>query len=334
MEENHRLTGTDRFMATYIRNIAIVGANGQMGGLFARDFTRLGLKVTELNRPYTDDGIRAALTGCDLLMLSIPVTAMAAVLDRMLPHLNAPTILCDVGSVKVLPIRAMVDRYDGPVVGTHPLFGPVIPDGFDPRVAVIPGHETDMDATAEVASLFKLCGYHCFETTAEKHDRAMGFIQGLNYTTTVAYLAAAREVDGIENFLTPSFQRRLDSAAKMLTQDAELFEVISEANPYMQEVSRKFMAYLSLAAGGDLDLLADRAQWWWRNEGSYQWGAAYCRARDYRCNRSRTPTLGAASFFQENHHERYVKEIGESKKNQGMAGHSPAIQLKLSLIHI
>jgi prephenate dehydrogenase len=29
------------------------------------------------------------------------------------------------------------------------------------------------------------------------------------------------------------------------------------------------MSYLSLAAGGDLDLLADRAQWWWRNEESY-----------------------------------------------------------------
>jgi prephenate dehydrogenase len=97
----------------------------------------------------------------------------------------------------------------------------------------------------------------------------MAFIQGLNYTTTVAYLAAARDVDGIENFVTPSFRRRLDSAAKMLTKDTELFEVISEANPYMQEVSRKYISYLSLAAGGDLDLLADRAQWWWRSDETY-----------------------------------------------------------------
>ncbi|MCJ2164589.1 MULTISPECIES: prephenate dehydrogenase [unclassified Pseudodesulfovibrio] len=256
-------------MSAGIYKITIVGANGQMGGLFARDFTQLGLKVTQLNRPFTDDDVREALHGCDLLLLSVPVTAMDAVLDRMLPHLTPPTILCDVGSVKVLPLKAMLDRYDGPVVGTHPLFGPVIPDGFEPKVAIMPGHEDDVDAAVAVAALFKRCGYHCFASTPQEHDRAMAFVQGLNYTTTVAYLAAARDVDGIENFVTPSFQRRLDSAAKMLTKDTELFEVISEANPYMQEVSRKYMSYLSLAAGGDLDLLADRAQWWWRSDETY-----------------------------------------------------------------
>ncbi len=55
----------------------------------------------------------------------------------------------------------------------------------------------------------------------------------------------------------------------MLTQDTELFEIISEANPYLQETNRKFMSYLGLAAGGELDLLADRAQWWWRDNELY-----------------------------------------------------------------
>lgn len=256
-------------MAAGIYKIAIVGASGQMGSLFAEDFSRLGLKVTRIDRPYNDEDVRLALDGCDLLMLSVPVTAMEAVLDRMLPFLAPPTILCDVGSVKVLPLKAMVERYDGPVVGTHPLFGPVIPEGFQPKVAVMPGHEQDVDAAAKVAALFKQCGYVPFAATPQEHDRAMAFIQGLNYTTTAAYLAAARDVEGIDNFVTPSFQRRLDSAAKMLTKDTELFEIISESNPFMQEVSRKFMTYLSLAAGGDLDLLADRAQWWWRNDESY-----------------------------------------------------------------
>ena len=256
-------------MATGIYRITIVGASGQMGTLFAGDFSRLGLKVTRLDRPYTDEDVKSALDGCDLLLLSVPVTAMDEVLDRMLPFLAPPTILCDVGSVKVLPLKSMLERYQGPVVGTHPLFGPVIPDGFSPKVAVMPGREADVDAAAAVATLFKHCGYVPFAATPQEHDRAMAYIQGLNYTTTVAFLAAARDVEGIDNFVTPSFQRRLDAAAKMLTQDGELFEIIAEANPFLQEVSRKYMNYLSLAAGGDLDLLADRAQWWWRNEKSY-----------------------------------------------------------------
>jgi len=237
-----------------------------MGGLFTRDFSALGCTVAPLNRPYSDHDVRAALDGCGLLLLSVPVTAMDAVLDTLLPHLDKSAILCDVGSVKVHPIRTMLDKYDGPVVGTHPLFGPVIPEGFEPRVAVMPGREADAGAAGAVSDLFTRCGYTCFASTPEEHDRAMALIQGLNYTTTAAYLAAARDMDGIENFVTPSFQRRLDAGAKMFTQDTELFEIISEANPFLQEVSRKFMSYLALAAGGDLDLLAERAQWWWRNE--------------------------------------------------------------------
>ena len=237
--------------------------------LFCKDFRKLGCSVAELGRPLEDDAIRDALDGCDLLLLSVPVTSMDSVLDQMLPHLSAPTILCDVGSVKTMPMKSMLDRYDGPVVGTHPLFGPVIPEGFLPKVAVMPGREFDTPAAAQICKLFEACGYSCFYSTAEEHDKAMALIQGLNFTSTVAFLAAASDVDSIENFVTPSFQRRLDSARKMLTQDTELFGVISEANPFLQETNRKFMSYLSLAASGDLDLLADRALWWWRNDESY-----------------------------------------------------------------
>jgi len=254
---------------TGINKVAIVGASGQMGGLFSKDFRDQGCEVAELGRPFEDEAIRAALADCDLLMLSIPVTSMEKVLDLMLPHLKPSTILCDVGSVKTMPMKAMLDKFEGPVVGTHPLFGPVIPEGFTPKVAVMPGRESDSDAAAKVSELMEACGYTCFDSSVEEHDKAMAIIQGLNYTSTVAFLAAARDVDSIENFVTPSFQRRLDSARKMLTQDTELFEVISEANPFLQETNRKFMSYLSLAAGGDLDLLADRALWWWRNEESY-----------------------------------------------------------------
>ncbi len=252
-----------------INNVTIVGANGQMGGLFCRAFTDQGCTVAKLDLPHTEEDIQAALGDCDMLMLSIPVTAMNDVLKRMVPYLKPGAILCDVGSVKVMPVKAMVAHYDGPVVGTHPLFGPVIPNGFEPRIAVTPGRESDTEAGIAVCELMTKCGYTCFHTTPDEHDKAMAFVQGLNFTSTVAFLAAARDVDGIENFITPSFNRRLDSARKMLNTDMELFETISEANPYLQETNRKFMSYLGLAAGGDLDLLADRAQWWWRNKESY-----------------------------------------------------------------
>ena len=177
-------------------------------------------------------------------------------------------ILCDLCSVKVNPLRAMLEAYAGPVVGTHPLFGPVIPEGFEPRVAVTPGRESaewDGDAAGAVSRLFARAGFTPFSSTAEEHDKAMSVVQGLNFITTVAYLAATRQTPGIEKFLTPSFERRLEAARKMLTKDRELFQLIAEDNPFMQETVRQFTAYLDIAAGGDLDLLSARASWWWRD---------------------------------------------------------------------
>lgn len=247
-----------------IDRIAIVGARGQMGTMFHDASRAAGLDVRGLDRPLTDGDAASALADVDLLVLSVPVPAMAGVLDTLLPHLPQQAILTDVGSVKEVPMRLMLEKHSGPVVGTHPLFGPVIPEGFTPRVAVTPGRGDS--AVALVSDWVERMGYQPFASSAADHDRAMAFVQGLNFTTTVAYLAAMRDVDGIENFLTPSLARRLEAARKMLTMDKDLFSTISENNPYLQQSVRQFRSYLNVAAGGDLELLADRACWWWRKE--------------------------------------------------------------------
>lgn len=247
-------------------HIAIVGASGQMGGMFSERFRKKDRTIVKLDRPFDTDMVTEAAGACDLLLLCIPVTAMTEVLKMTVPHLKPGAILADVGSVKELPLKDMKQAYDGPIVGTHPLFGPIIPEGFDPKVAITAGRESDTDAAERVAALFRGAGFSPFMTTAEEHDRSMAYIQGLNFITTAAYLAAAGRVPGIENYVTPSFNRRLDAARKMLTADSDLFGTISDANPYLQETARQFMTLFSLAAGGELDLLSSLAQWWWRNE--------------------------------------------------------------------
>jgi prephenate dehydrogenase len=249
--------------AKRIERVAIAGARGQMGALFARALHHCGCEVAAIDRPYADEALGDALRGVQLVILSVPVNAMRDVTLRLAPFMEPGAILADLCSVKVNPVQTMLDGYAGPVVGTHPLFGPVIPEGFVPRVAVTPARGED--AAGAVTELIARAGFSPFASTAEEHDRAMAAVQGLNFITTVAYLAAARQTPGIEKFRTPSFERRLEAARKMLTQDRELFQLISEENPFLQETVRQFTAYLDLAAGGDLDLLSARASWWWRN---------------------------------------------------------------------
>ncbi|MDK2957254.1 MAG: prephenate dehydrogenase [Desulfovibrionales bacterium] len=247
-----------------IERVAVIGARGQMGGLIMDRCRLAGVESRGLDRPLTGDALRRAFDGADLAVVSVPLWSMEEVLRMTAPLLDQKTILADVCSVKVHPLQQMLAVYGGPVVGTHPLFGPVIPEGFEPRVAVTPGRVDQ--AAGLVSDFFKALGFFPFMTTAEEHDEAVAKIQGLNFSTTVAYLACLARTPGVDRFLTPSFERRLEAARKMLTMDKDLFVALSEANPYSQDAVRHFGEYLDIAAGGDLDLLAEMAGWWWRTD--------------------------------------------------------------------
>lgn len=252
-----------------IRAITVVGASGKMGRLFVTRSRQAGLTAFELDRPYdSPKGIETCerdLPRSDLLVLSVPAQAMGDVLGKLLPYVPEGCIIADVCSVKVRPLEEMVRLYPGPVVGTHPLFGPVPPEDVVPKVAVCPGRPGDEAAAQAVEAWFTLMGFGPFRATPQEHDRAMAYVQGLNFVTTVAYLATGSFED-LDRYLTPSFKRRLAAAKKLITEDAGLFRLIYEANPHSLEMVRAFRNYLNVAAGGDLELLVERAKGWWKKE--------------------------------------------------------------------
>ena len=232
-----------------------------MGRFFAERLREAGLEVSALDKPFTAREASECVPGSDLVLLAVPPEAVADALRELEGLLSRDSVLADICSVKVEPLRRMLAVHSGPVVGTHPLFGPEPGPGTALRVALVPGR--DDRAREWVRELLSRSGLDAFDAQAAEHDRAMAFLQGLNFATTTAYLAAASHDESISKYLTPSFQRRLDAARKMLNQDGELFQTLFEANPYSQEAVRCYRSYLGLAAGGELDLLLDRACWWW-----------------------------------------------------------------------
>lgn len=247
-----------------IQVTSIIGSQGAMGNFFAKRLRLAGLEVRELDQPLNELEIQKALSNTQLVLLAVPTEAVAEVLQKIKDYLQAPMILADICSVKVRPIKQMLEQYSGPVVGTHPLFGPEPDADTVLRTAVVGAR--DEKAQALVQELFRQIGQVPFNTSAEEHDRCMAFIQGLNFVTSASYIAATTQEPAIENFLTPSFSRRLSAARKMLTQDAELFQGIFEANPYSHEAVREYRSFLNLAAAGELELLTAKAAWWWSKQ--------------------------------------------------------------------
>ena len=243
--------------------VVVIGARGQMGARFVRAFQNAGYPVSEVNQPLDPESLSQAVHGASLVLLCVPIKAMREVVGAVAPFLSATTILADICSVKVQPLHEMLAATTTPVVGTHPLFGPSTLDA-ELRIAVTQGR--GHEATDNISDCFRNLGFAPFTTTADEHDRAMAYIQGLNFVTTVAYLCASPLETGIERFFTPSFGRRVEAATKMITEDASLFSTMFEANPHSLEAVRMFRSYLNVAAGGDLELLSQKALWWWRKQ--------------------------------------------------------------------
>ncbi|MFO7875325.1 MAG: prephenate dehydrogenase [Desulfovermiculus sp.] len=249
------------FCTNRIEKVSLIGAQGGMGRLLSRCMHEHGLVVCAFDQPLLPERSRSDLASSDLVLLAVPIEAMPEVLERIGPYIQSTAILADICSVKEYPLRLMLDSHPGPVVGTHPLFGPQPEPETELKVALISGRE--QTACNTVHSFFRHLGFVPFATTAKIHDQAMARIQSLNFVTTISYLASVAQDENITEFITPSFRRRLHAARKMLTQDGNLFQALFEANPYSQDAVRQFRRFLNLAAAGELDLLQDMAAWWW-----------------------------------------------------------------------
>lgn len=134
-----------RGTASPFRRVAVIGA-GLIGGSFAlvsRD--TVGVEHVSLwdRDPATrrrarglgvgdavPDDLGEAVAGADLVVLAVPVSAIAAVAGEVVAHVDGELpVLTDVGSVKARPVReveALLGGHTGgevPFVGGHPMAG-------------------------------------------------------------------------------------------------------------------------------------------------------------------------------------------------------------------
>ncbi len=251
-----------------LKKICIVGSKGRMGSylikrLQSKPKAKASYDVHGIDIPLESANLQEFCNNASLILLCIPAYALQDMLKILVPYMPSDCILSDITSVKEQPLSYMQKHWQGPIVGTHPLFGNNTPKGSDLPVAIVPTKSSTQEHVKFVEELFLSLDCRVFSCTAQKHDEAMAAIQNLNFITSLAYFAALAQDESLLPFLTPSFKKRQNSAQKLLTEDAELFGGLYEANPYSQQLVRKYMAFLNLAAGGDIDLLADRAAWWW-----------------------------------------------------------------------
>jgi prephenate dehydrogenase len=155
-----------------------------------------------------------ALGDYDLMMLAVPEDQIEAAASDILPSLRPGAAVFDVTSTKERAISAML-KYAPKgvsVLGTHPLFGPAVPDVIGQTFVIVPTECTDTDFYDWLKSLLRSQGAIVEETDAETHDRYMLLVQTLAHYAYLVFgktLAHASEMgysfDQSFRFSTPPY---------------------------------------------------------------------------------------------------------------------------------
>lgn len=182
-----------------IDTLCIVGT-GLIGGSLARDLRRLGevgevvgssRRASNLQRAVDlgvidrfDVDASQAVAGADMVVVAVPLGAVPAVFERIRDAVREDAIVTDVGSAKgsvVTAARAALGSRLARFVPAHPVAG-TEHSGVDAsverlferrRVIMTPIAETDPDALARVATMWRTVGSEVIEMDAAHHDQIL-----------------------------------------------------------------------------------------------------------------------------------------------------------------
>ncbi|KUK61033.1 MAG: Prephenate dehydrogenase [Methanoculleus marisnigri] len=219
----------------------IIGGTGQMGRFFAGVFEAAGWETIV-------SGTKTSLTNqdvaemADLVMVSVPIRATVGVIREVAPILSEEQVFCDLTSLKVEPVRAMLSSR-AEVIGLHPMFGPGAASLRGQTIVATPAR-CGKETLEGLLSVFRDQGAAITLSTPEDHDRMMAVIQGLTHFGTLAKAEAIRRTgaDVAETllFTSPVYRIEMGLVGRLLAQDAGLYGDMLQMNSAVPEVLAQF----------------------------------------------------------------------------------------------
>jgi len=238
--------------------VLLVGGGGKMGRYLGQWFSHSGYEVRVLE---TGDWPRAAelCRGIHLALVCVPIHLTVGVIEQLGPNLPADCLLADITSIKKAPVDAMLAAHGGPVMGLHPVFGPMTATMDKQIVVATPGRAPE--AAQWLLDQLAAWGNIVLLADPDEHDQIMGIIQALRHFATFAFgqflcqkdINLARALE----FSSPIYRLELGMVGRFFAQDADLYAEIIFASPERRALLNQFMDSLAglraLLASGDKD---------------------------------------------------------------------------------
>ncbi len=165
---------------------------------------------------YTHDPLAAA-RDADLLLLAVPVRAIAAVARACAPALRAGAVVSDAGSVKATVVQGVeaVLPAGVPFVGAHPIAGTedsgaaaAFAELFrGHRCILTPARSATPEAVTKVRALWEGVGMRVDEMDAARHDQILAWVSHLPHALAFSAVGGLLDVDAaMQQFAGSSFR--------------------------------------------------------------------------------------------------------------------------------
>lgn len=143
----------------------------------------------------------SAVAGSDLVILGAPASVLTSLVQSLLPHLSAKTLVTDVASVKapvekeIAPLLAGRARW----IGSHPMagsenagFSAARADLFQGAPVILtPGQQTPANTIEDAAGFWQALGGRILQLDPAEHDRQVARISHLPHAVAAALVLAA-----------------------------------------------------------------------------------------------------------------------------------------------
>ena len=169
-----------------------------------RPETLVAVRRLELADDATDDPAEAA-AGADIIVIATPLSAYAAIGERIKPALKAGAIVTDVGSVKQMAIRDLQPHVPRGVhfVPGHPVAGTEhsgpeagFAELFCDRWCILtPLPETAPEAVNAVARMWERCGMRVVTMSADHHDKVLAMTSHLPHLIAYTIVGTATDLE-------------------------------------------------------------------------------------------------------------------------------------------
>ena len=183
----------------------------------------------------------AEIAECDFVILAVPVDQLCTVCRKLRPFLQPKTVIIDVSSVKIEPVRILNAELPEftQIVATHSLFGPQsAKTGLNGlKIAICPTHGPNHRRIA--AFVKRKFALHPITMSPEQHDEEAATVQGITHLIATVLI----EMNLPKTRISTSSYDMLKQAIGMVRDDAPcVLNAIEKSNPYAADLRDEFFS--------------------------------------------------------------------------------------------